>query len=71
MPCYDPRPSGPTNLDSLSTKEELAAALCCVLTNVGGDMIERMDWRESGVTKRQVRGWWKVHQREDKIRRGE
>lgn len=57
---------------------KLEAMLCAVLTaanTLTGDqntdrvIIERIDEKESGVTRAEVHEWWKIHREQDEARR--
>jgi len=82
MPCYDGGPSYPERPRTYNglTSEQLEAALCAVLTMIEADAdssggyslaawLSAVDWKEAGVTRKQVTDWWKAHKAADRARR--
>lgn len=85
MPCYDAGPIDrqPERFHGL-TGHELEAALCALMTvledcstgdraplsaNHIADALDRVDWKEAGITRKQLTDWWKSHKAADKVRR--
>ena len=73
MPCrdyYDDHPEAPY-------KEELsvvAPALCAVFRALAKEkgllmegLLNQIDWKEAGVSKKQVLDWWKNHEEQDRL----
>jgi len=81
MPCtYDP-PSGPS-ADEIEqrkvariTKGIACASLTFIAKMYEGDsdplntFLKAIDWKEIGISKKEVIAWWKNHQREDRERK--
>jgi len=72
MPCYEPpmsyeerRRYSPEGLN----EKELEAVLCGVLTTVGAEVFDYVNWKEVGVPKDFAENWWKAHQKKDAKRR--
>ena len=70
MPCYDP-PDTPedANRRGYVHKDQLAAVLCGLLTAYGVDILDRVDWRKTGVPKFMIQQWWLDHQQRDAARK--
>lgn len=72
MPCYDPRDSG-CHTEYVDRKHngltgaKLEAILCGVLTTHGEGLLDTLDYKQIGVSEKQVRSWWKLHQMTDRI----
>lgn len=75
MPCRDWTVEDEWRAKDAAEKALLRASLCAVLSALErqGDLYENVlsfiDWRESGVTEKEFRSWWKEHKREDAERR--
>ena len=75
MPCYDNGYNYNSKYDpdayavrALRKRiERLEACLCGVMT-VNPKIVDKIDWKEVGITKEQHMAWWKRHQEEDAIR---
>jgi hypothetical protein len=72
MPCTDGGvPYGPTREEVLDSK---APAMLCGL--IGAleksdflDALDRIDWKEAGVSRAEFNAWWKQHREQDEDRR--
>ena len=73
MPCY----GGPVSDYEESVQyvanlkkniERLEAALCGIMT-IDPTIVDKVDWKEVGITKRQHMNWWKEHQEKDAKRK--
>lgn len=74
MPCTDggvPYPPTPREL----RQRKVPAMLCAVLGTMTSEQLEatlqRIDWKEAGVSREDLVQWWKDHQAEDMRRRAE
>ena len=72
MPCYNGDEN--TNWVERNTSdrlrdqiEKLEAVLCGVM-RVDPTIVNKIDWSEVGITKRQHMAWWRVHKEEDERR---
>lgn len=46
----------------------LSASLCAVMSVITPELIDKIDFKEAGITKEQLTNWFKDHNREDTIR---
>lgn len=74
MPCDDYAGSDYSRLENKLSKVE--AMLCALLTHLeklnDGDlvpMLNRIDWNEAGVTRKQFSQWWEDHKAKDRQRK--
>lgn len=56
------------------TIDDFEAVLCGLFTEIEADgelilWLGDINWKEVGVTRRTVEGWWKAHKKEDEVRR--
>ena len=72
MPCTDggvPYPPTPRQL----RQRKVPAMLCAVLGTMTSEQLEatlqRIDWKEAGVSREDLVQWWKDHQAEDARRK--
>jgi hypothetical protein len=69
MPCY----TGPITEEERKINgmlpEQHAAVLCGIISAVGIEILDRVDWKEVGVSKELVLRWWALHQRDDEERK--
>lgn len=72
MPCTDggvPHPPTPKEL----RRRKVPAMLCAVLSTMDSSQLEatlnRIDWKEAGVSREDFAQWWKDHQTDDAIRK--
>lgn len=70
MPCYTgPITERELNLsDSMSERQQIAV-LCGIVSALGIEILDRVDWKEVGVSKELVLRWWNRHQRDDEQRK--
>lgn len=82
MPCYDERNSPSyiyeNDVRPLQQKvEKLEAVLCGIFTQRSGPqyngagiaiILDQLDYKKMGVTRKWIEDWWKNHQAEDKRR---
>ena len=74
MPCYN----GDENFDRSydrsevrqleETIERFEAVLCGIMQS-DPTIVDRINWKEVGITKQQHLNWWKQHQKEDAARK--
>lgn len=50
------------------TVERFEAVLCGIM-QLDPTIVDRIDWKEVGITKQQHLNWWKEHQKEDAARK--
>ena len=75
MPCrdWDVPHSGSTVVDKGAAVAK--AGLCAVLTVLESDdaafadMLKKINWKEAGITKREMLLWWESHKEQDARRR--
>lgn len=78
MPCTDGGPS----IEQQREPGRVAACLCGILssfecTGFGRNgltvkgVLDAVDWKEVGVTRKWLEGWWEEHKREDRERKRE
>lgn len=72
MPCYDSRDSDDryTNrlnneIDALEQQIEKFEAVLCGIMRIDPTIVNRINWEEVGITKRQHLAWWRAHQKRD------
>lgn len=68
MPCNDGMGSGGRTEYVNVDNPVLAAALCGILS-ANPNILDKVDWAEAGITRRQIETWWKDHQAKDAARR--
>lgn len=73
MPCFDPGADEDNRLE-LTRLRRLEATLCGVFRAMSlyselTLLLERVDWKEVGVQRRDIEEWWAAHQAEDAARR--
>lgn len=66
MPCYTPDP-GPSYEELREAK--MPAVLCGILSKHGLSVLDGLDWKEVGVSRNEVEGWWTHHKKIDEQRR--
>lgn len=66
MPCFTPDP-GPSTEEIRAAK--MPAVLCGILSMHGISILDGLDWREIGVSRNEVEGWWNHHKQQDERRR--
>lgn len=69
MPCRDPFEEEDRRRNENSF---LTAALCATLTFLEDRFVnpfDYLDYKEAGITRRQLEGWWTEHKRQDELRR--
>jgi hypothetical protein len=75
MPCYDSREDLHQICDDLQkSNNKLEAMLCMVMytleeENEIGHFAELFNYKESGITRDQLFGWWKQHKEDDRRRK--
>lgn len=71
MPCTDGGVPYPPSRDDFLDRR--TSAMLCALFNVNEAtmllLVEGVNEREAGVTKAEIREWWKLHQAKDIARR--
>ena len=80
MPCYN----GDENFDrgyakaasnyrsevrQLEETIERFEAVLCGIMQLDPTIVDRINWKEVGITKQQHQNWWKQHQKEDAARK--
>jgi len=56
-------------------KAMLRASLCALMTALETDdaafgaILKKIDWKEAGVTKRELLMWWEDHKEQDRVRK--
>jgi hypothetical protein len=72
MPCYDVRVSDDrytdrlnNEIDALEQQIEKFEAVLCGIMRIDPTIINRINWEEVGITKRQHLAWWRAHQKRD------
>lgn len=80
MPCYNGDDSFDRGYNSAAsdyrsearrlkeTVERFEAVLCGIM-QLDPTIVDRIDWKEVGITKQQHLNWWKEHQKEDAARK--
>lgn len=80
MPCYNGDDSFDRGYNSAAsdyrsearrlkeTVERFEAVLCGIM-QLDPTIVDRIDWKEVGITKQQHMNWWKEHQKEDAARK--
>jgi predicted acyl esterase len=69
MPCFDGGVPYPPSREEVLTAK-MPAVLCGIVTYMGIDvLVEMVNWQEAGVTPAEFREWWRLHQRDDEVRR--
>lgn len=68
MPCYDSR-SDYFIREIQIENPKIAAALCALLSVGGTTLLDKVDWREAGIDRDYVEGWWKNHKAKDAARK--
>lgn len=69
MPCIDYGAEEEFRNDQLNEATAIACAALAVLEKSG--LMGNINWEESGVTKLQLKTWWKNHKEVDELRRAE
>ena len=82
MPCYN----GDDNYDrgynsaasdyrsevrQLNKTVERFEAVLCGIMQLDPTIVDRINWKEVGITKQQHMNWWKQHQKEDAARKSQ
>lgn len=72
MPCYDVRVSDDrytdrlnNEIDALEQQIEKFEAVLCGIMRIDPTIVNRINWEEVGITKRQHLAWWRAHQKRD------
>ena len=78
MPCYDDRnsPNGGQIDDLIEQRNraqnqvrKLEAMLCSVIRAAPAMIFDVIDYKEAGVTRKELEGWWNEHRRKDEERK--
>ena len=77
MPCYDGGShdyergysSSRSEVRGLEKTIEKFEAVLCGIMQIDPSIVDRIDWKEVGITKQQHLNWWKEHQKEDAARK--
>lgn len=76
MPCYNGSDeydrgynSAYSEVRHLEKMIEKFEAVLCGIMRVDPKIVDRIDWKEVGMTKQQHMNWWKEHQKEDAARK--
>jgi len=77
MPCRDWTVEDEWRMKGAKEMSMLRASLCAVLTKMEtnmpkktfGQWMDAIDWKEAGVTKRELMTWWEEHKAADSRRR--
>jgi hypothetical protein len=77
MPCYDGGShdyergysNGRSEVRDLEKTIEKFEAVLCGIMQIDPSIVDRIDWKEVGITKQQHMNWWKEHQKEDAARK--
>ena len=76
MPCYNGDDSYDRGYNSAASEirqmqktiEKFEAVLCGIM-QLDPSIVDRIDWKEVGITKQQHLNWWKEHQKADALRK--
>jgi len=76
MPCYNGNDSYDRGYNSAYSEvrkmekvvEKFEAVLCGIM-QIDPTIVDRINWKEVGITKEQHMNWWKEHQKEDAARK--
>jgi hypothetical protein len=76
MPCYNGDDSYDRGYNSAYSEvrkmekvvEKFEAVLCGIM-QIDPTIVDRINWKEVGITKQQHLNWWKEHQKEDAARK--
>jgi hypothetical protein len=76
MPCYNGDDSYDRGYNSAYSEvrkmqkvvEKFEAVLCGIM-QIDPTIVDRINWKEVGITKEQHMNWWKEHQKEDAARK--
>lgn len=63
MPCYDSRDDDYNR--ELATRNEFFKAALCGILSTGSDVLSKVNWKETGIARKDVEAWFAQHQRED------
>lgn len=77
MPCYDGGShdyergysNGRSEVRELEKTIEKFEAVLCGIMQLDPTIVDRIDWKEVGITKEQHLNWWKEHQKADALRK--
>jgi hypothetical protein len=72
MPCTDggvPYPPSREEILDSKTPAMLCALIGALEKSDYLDALDRIDWKESGLTRNQFEEWWGIHQQRDEARR--
>lgn len=77
MPCYDEwNPPLGSIKPIYQDNPRMVAMLCAVLTCIEKGpvynlehLLKSIDWREAGITRKDIENWWMDHKRQDRRRR--
>ena len=74
MPCYNGDESFDRGYDRSEVRQleetiERFEAVLCGIMQSDPTIVDRINWKEVGITKQQHLNWWKQHQKEDAARK--
>lgn len=77
MPCYDGGSpdyergysSAYSEVRKMEKMVEKFEAVLCGIMQLDPTIVDRINWKEVGITKEQHMNWWKEHQKEDAARK--
>lgn len=70
MPCYvDDSYDRERNSRNLEKRVKQFEAVVCAVMRADPTIVDRIDWTECGVTKKQHLDWWTEHQKQDAERK--
>ena len=74
MPCYNGDESFDRGYDRSKVRQleetiERFEAVLCGIMQSDPTIVDRINWKEVGITKQQHLNWWKQHQKEDAARK--
>lgn len=76
MPCYNGSDdydrgynSGSSQVREVEKIVERFEAVLCGIMQIDPSIVDRINWKEVGITKQQHMNWWREHQKEDAERK--
>ena len=74
MPCTDggvPYPESRLEILTTLTPQMLCAVLSAMSADEGRALLDKVDWKEAGVSRNRLEEWWRLHQQHDQARKHE
>lgn len=72
MPCYEPSGADYTRAEQQDRANKLEAVLCGIFTVLdakGLTLLDSVNWKEVGVSRRWAERWWEKHLEQDRLRK--